>query len=257
MTQMKVKQLLAAIPNKPPQAENALSLTFQAGQMWGILGPNGVGKTTLLHTLASLKTPASGTIELNRQAIHQWHRLKWAQHVGLMFQDHQDGFPATVLETVLLGRFPHLSPWERESEQDLMLAYAALARLDLTDFAQRPLSSLSGGERQRAALATLLVQDPEVWLVDEPSNHLDLHYQVTVMGLLAEQAQQGRVVVTSLHDVNIAAQWCSHVLLMYPDKPPVWGTASDLLTQSHLEPLYRQKLAMTRLNGKPLFVPVA
>ena len=93
MTQMKVKQLLAAIPNKPPQAENALSLTFQAGQMWGILGPNGVGKTTLLHTLASLKTPASGTIELNRQAIHQWHRLKWAQHVGLMFQDHQDGFP--------------------------------------------------------------------------------------------------------------------------------------------------------------------
>jgi iron complex transport system ATP-binding protein len=257
MSQLVLTQLLAAIPNKPPQPENALSLSFRAGQMWGILGPNGVGKTTLLHTLAALKSPTSGRVELNRQPITQLPRLTLAQQIGIMFQEHQDGFPATVLESVLLGRFPHLSPWEMESEQDVALAYAALARLDLMDFAQRPLNHLSGGERQRAALAALMAQAPDVWLVDEPTNHLDLHYQVVAMGLLAEQARQGRVVVMSLHDVNVAAQWCSHVLLLYPDRPPIWGDADSLLTQDNLEPLYRQKLAMTRLNGKPLFVPVA
>ena len=257
MTKLKLTQLLAAIPNKSAQPTHALSLTFQAGQMWGILGPNGVGKTTLLHTLAALKAPALGTIELNDQPITELHRLKLAQQIGIMFQEHQDGFPASVLETVLLGRFPHLSPWEMESEQDLALAYSALERLDLAEFAQRALNSLSGGERQRAALAALMAQTPDVWLVDEPTNHLDLHYQVAVMGLLAEQASMDKVVVMSLHDVNVAAQWCSHVLLLYPDRPPIWGKAASLLTQQNLEPLYRQKLAMTELNGKPLFVPIA
>ncbi|WP_409418904.1 ABC transporter ATP-binding protein [Marinomonas sp. RS-M-Aa-14] len=257
MSELALIQLLAAIPNKPTCSDNALSIRFQAGQMWGILGPNGVGKTTLLHTLAALLPPASGQIELNHQPMSQLPRLTLAQHIGIMFQEYQDGFPATVLESVLLGRFPHLSPWEMESERDVALAYAALARLDLVDFAQRPLSSLSGGERQRAALAALMAQAPQVWLVDEPTNHLDLHYQVAAMGLLAEQANVGKVVVMSLHDVNVAAQWCSHVLLLYPDRPPIWGEAANLLTQDNLEPLYRQKLAMTTLNGKPLFVPVA
>jgi iron complex transport system ATP-binding protein len=249
--------LLADIPNQIARPEHALSLTFQARQMWGILGPNGVGKTTLLHTLAALKASAIGCIELNNRPINTIHRLTLAQQIGIMFQEHQDGFPATVLETVLLGRFPHLSPWEMENQHDLDLALAALDRLDLTPFRERALSSLSGGERQRAALATLMAQDPEVWLVDEPTNHLDLHYQVAVMGLLQEQARRGKAVVMSLHDVNVAAQWCSHILLLYPDRPPIWGKASDLLTQTNLEPLYRQKLAMTELNGKPLFVPVS
>lgn len=256
MTELTLTRLLADIPNKPPQADRALSLSFQAGQMWGILGPNGVGKTTLLHTLAALKPPASGVIALNGQSITDLPRLRLAQQMGIMFQEHQDGFPATVLETVLLGRFPHLSPWEMESEQDLALAHQALERLDLTDFAQRALNSLSGGERQRAALASLMAQAPDVWLVDEPTNHLDLHYQVAVMGLLAEQAHKGRAVIMSLHDVNVAAQWCSHLLLLYPDRPPIWGDAKKLLTQQNLEPLYSQKLAMTEVNGKPVFVPI-
>lgn len=257
MTELTLINLLADIPNQIAQPEHALSLTFQAGQMWGILGPNGVGKTTLLHTLAALKAPELGRIELNNQPIKALHRLKLAQQIGIMFQEHQDGFPATVLETVLLGRFPHLSPWEMENEHDLALALAALDRLDLTTFRERALNSLSGGERQRAALATLIAQAPDVWLVDEPTNHLDLRYQVAVMGLLAEQASMDKAVVMSLHDVNVAAQWCSHVLLLYPDRPPLWGKASDLLTQDNLEPLYCQKLAMTELNGKPLFVPIA
>jgi len=256
MTTLALTQLLAAIPNKPISPENALSLTFQSGQMWGVLGPNGVGKTTLLHTLASLKTAASGVIKLNDQPLTQLHRLSLAQQIGIMFQEHQDGFPATVLETVLLGRFPHLSPWEMESEKDLALALTALERLDLTSFSERALNSLSGGERQRAALAALMAQAPDVWLVDEPTNHLDLHYQVAAMRLLAEQAALNRVVVMSLHDVNVAAQWCSHVLLLYPDRPPIWGDAATLLTQENLEPLYRQKLARTELNNKPLFVPI-
>lgn len=257
MIELMVERLLTAIPNVVIPEGNALSLTFQGGQTWGVLGPNGVGKTTLLHTLAALIPQASGTVMLNSETVSQIHRLTLAQRIGVMFQEHQDGFPATVLETVMLGRFPHLSPWERETDQDVALVLSALERLNLSSFRDRPLSSLSGGERQRVALAALMAQSPDVWLVDEPTNHLDLRYQVAAMSVLAEQAKFGKAVIMSLHDVNVAAQWCSHVLLLYPDRPPAWGTIEALLTQANLEPLYSQSLAVTELQGRPVFMPVA
>ncbi|MBM6549819.1 ABC transporter ATP-binding protein [Marinomonas ostreistagni] len=257
MTWLRADQLVVAIPGQTPCSEHALTIDFKPGEVWGVLGPNGVGKTTLLHTLASLTTPAMGQVMLDDTPLKDLHRTHIAQQVGVMFQAHQDGFPATVFETALLGRFPHLSPWDMESEQDLALAEQALAQLDLTSLVQRSLSTLSGGERQRAALATLLTQQPEIWLVDEPTNHLDLHHQVAVMALLKEQALRQKTVIMSLHDVNLAAQWCSHVLLLYPDRAPIWGRAETLLTQEYLEPLYRQSLAVTEVNQRPVFVPVA
>ncbi|MEC8482816.1 MAG: ABC transporter ATP-binding protein, partial [Pseudomonadota bacterium] len=114
---------------------------------------------------------------------------------------------------------------------------------------------LSGGERQRTAIAALLVQAPKIWLVDEPSNHLDLHHQVAVMKMLSQQALQNKLVVMTLHDVNLAAKWCSHVMLLYPDRPALMGKTEQLLTVENLEPLYQQRLAQGKINDQLVFLP--
>ncbi len=183
-------------------------------------------------------------------------RRRLAQSLGLVFQEHHDGFPATVEETALIGRHPWLSPWQMETAEDLALAQRALALLDLAALGGRQVATLSGGERQRLAIATLLAQAPGVWLADEPTNHLDLHHQVAVMRLLAEQAAGGRAVMLCLHDLNLAARWCDHLLLLYPDGEACWGPAESMLVPEALERLYGQRLASAEVEGSRVFVAV-
>jgi iron complex transport system ATP-binding protein len=235
---------------------SALNLTINPGEIWGVLGPNGAGKTTLLHTLAGLHAPRRGHIELGSQPVLALKRKAVSQQMGVVFQDRQDGFPATVLETALIGRHPWLSPWQMESGEDLAIAEQALAQLNVLHLKDRLVSTLSGGERQRVAIATLMTQAPHTWLLDEPTNHLDLHHQVSVMALLTKQARAGRAVFMCLHELNLAARWCDHILLMYPDGEACWGPAEAMLVPSALERLYDQKLMTVDVDGAPVFVPV-
>ena len=119
----------------------------------------------------------------------------------------------------------------------------------------RLVSTLSGGERQRVSIATALTQQPAIWLADEPTNHLDLHHQVAVMALLNQQAEQGAAVFMCLHDLNLAARWCDHILLLFPDGELCFGPADTMLVPEVLERLYNQSLSVTTVNGKPVFVP--
>ena len=253
MTVLTTQQLVIDIPGR--SAGFGLDLTLAPGQVWGILGPNGAGKSTLMHTLAGLRPPRSGNVRLDDRTVSTLPRRQVAQRLGLLFQDHHDGFPATVLETALIGRHPFLSPWQSETADDLLRAQAALANLGLAELESRLVSTLSGGERQRVALATLLTQDPAIWLVDEPTNHLDLHHQVEVMALLAERARAGRTVVMCLHDLNLAARWCDHLLLLYPNGDACWGEADSMLVPGALERLYGQALQTLDMDGVPVFMP--
>lgn len=253
MSTLHTRDLIMNVPGRPDGF--ALNLNIEPGQTWGVLGPNGAGKTTLLHTLAGLLPARGGQVALNDIPLKELKRRKIAQQLGLVFQERQDSFPATVMETALIGRHPWLSPWESEQGEDQARAQQALAALDVDYLSDRLLDTLSGGERQRVAIATLMTQDPNIWLLDEPTNHLDLHHQVKVMNLLRNQAQSGKAVFMCLHDLNLAARWCSHVLLLYTNGDACWGPAEDMLVPDALERLYNQRLMTLQANGVSVFVP--
>lgn len=246
-------QLVVDIPGRADG--QSLTARIEPGQRWGVLGPNGAGKTTLLHTLAGLRLPRSGQVLLDDQPIASLRRKAVARKLAVVFQERQDSFPATVLENVLIGRHPFLSPWRQEHADDVHLANQAMEALALSLLRDRMVSSLSGGERQRVSIATALAQQPQIWLADEPTNHLDLHHQQEVMQLLSDQAEQGAAVFLCLHDLNLAARWCDHLVLLYPDGELRVGPAHELLVPSVLEPLYDQQLLMANVNGAPVFVP--
>lgn len=253
MSVLEASELVIDVPGR--EDGQPLDFAIEPGQLWGVLGPNGAGKTTLLHTMAGLRAPRRGQVLLDGTSLARLRRRHLAQALGVVFQERQDGFPATVRETVLIGRHPFLSPWQQEGAEDLCLAEEAMARLELEDLAERLVSQLSGGERQRVALATTLTQSPRLWLADEPTNHLDLRHQVEVMTLLAKQARNGRGVLLCVHDLNLAARWCDHLLLLYPDGDACWGAAQDMLVPEALERLYDQPLMVAEINGARVFVP--
>jgi len=253
MAVLDIENLIVDIPGRGDG--EPLNLQVKSGQRWGVLGPNGAGKTSLLHTLAGLRPPRRGQVILNGSPLASLSRREVARQVAVVFQERQDSFPATVMETVLIGRHPFLSAWQRESAEDIRFAQEALSALSLNLLKDRLVSTLSGGERQRVSIATALTQQPTIWLADEPTNHLDLHHQVAVMELLDQQADNGAAVFMCLHDLNLAARWCDHLLLLYPDGELCFGPAQTMLVPAALERLYDQKLVVGQVNGVPVFVP--
>lgn len=216
-----------------------LDLTLQAGDCLGILGRNGTGKTTLLHTLGGLRAPAGGRLSLQGTALADWHRRALARQVGIVFQHHTDEMPATVMETALLGRFPHSRAWQWESRRDRQVAEQALEQMGLLELAQRQVHSLSGGERQRLALAALLAQAPRVMLLDEPGNHLDIGFQLSSLSLLRDRAHAGHAALLfATHDINLAARYCQRILLLKGDGGFLLGPAEEVLCERHLHDAY-------------------
>ncbi len=233
-----------------------LDLEIRPGQCWCILGRNGSGKTTLLHSLAGLRPVEGGEVLLNGTDIHGLPRRQVARQLGLLSQDHEDVFPATVLETALRGRHPHLSPWAWEGAADTVRARAALAQVGLTELVEREVGTLSGGERRRLGIATLLTQDPRFLLLDEPTNHLDLHHQIEVLQLLAGLARtQDKALVMVLHDVNLAARFCDHALLLFEDGRHGVGPCAQWLTSEQLGRLYGHPMQWVDGAAHPVWVP--
>ncbi len=230
-----------------------LTLSIHAGESWAILGINGCGKTTLLHTLAGLLLPQSGEINLNAVNLNTLSRRKVAQQLGLLLQHQEDHFPGTVLEAVLIGRHPHLKSWQWETENDEQLVVDTLKLVGLEHFSQRSILTLSGGERQRVALSTLLVQQTKIRLLDEPVNHLDIHHQHDVMKTLTTN-NNNIANVFVLHDVNLAARYCDHALLIYGDGKVLQGTTADVLSEKNLTELYQYPLQEITHNNQRWFI---
>lgn len=233
-----------------------LSFSLLPGQCWGLLGANGAGKTTLLHTLAGLRRPQAGEIRLLGEPLAAIPRRQRAQLLGLLPQDSQDPLPATVLETALIGRHPYLHAWQWESAGDLAAARAVLAAVELLHAEQRQVNTLSGGERRRLALATLLLQAPRLQLLDEPANHLDLRHQLSLLELLRRRAvAAGGALLLSLHDLNLAARFCDHLLLLFGDGETLAAPVAEALTPDNLHRLYGHPVRIIESGGRRAFVP--
>jgi iron complex transport system ATP-binding protein len=234
---------------------SGFDLAVMPGQCWAILGRNGAGKTTLLHTLAGLRSPTAGAIELQGRPLATTARREVARLRGLLLQDDSDAFPATVLESVLVGRHPHLSRWQWESAEDVQIARDALAAADMAGTEARDVRTLSGGERRRVALAALLAQQPRLFLLDEPSSHLDLAHQLTLLERLAAAvSRDDKALIMVVHDVNLATRYCDHALLL-ADGDAVAGPAQELLTAERLSAVYRVSLRQVAGPRGNLFAP--
>jgi iron complex transport system ATP-binding protein len=233
-----------------------LNLELCSGQFWGLLGPNGIGKTTLLKCMAGLTTPDSGTVLLESQAMDKLPRRTIARLLGMLQQHTVYVFDASVLETALTGRHPHLGYWEREGVNDKQSALEAIQAVDLEGFEDRSVTGLSGGEARRLAFAALIVQEPSILLLDEPTNHLDIKHQIRIMDRVENQVtEQGRSAMTALHDVNLAARYCSHILMLSGNGEWQAGPVAELLTQEKLEHLYQCPVESVLTSHGRRFLP--
>lgn len=236
------------------QLVKTLTIALPAGSTTCLLGCNGAGKTLTLHTLAGLRKPAEGTVEIDGMAFAQWSRRALAKRLGLLPQTSEDPFPSTVIETALIGRHPHIGFWQWESDADRRIAMQALAEVGLQDFAQRDVATLSGGERRRAAIAAMLTQDTPILLLDEPINHLDPHHQIEVLRLFANRARAGSTVVMSLHDAGLAARFADYALLLFGDGQWLFGPCDEVLTEATISRLYGMPVRQLSWNDGRTFV---
>lgn len=232
---------------------NQLNFTVFPGQTWGILGSNGCGKTTLLHTLAGFRK-STGNIKLFAKNLNSIPKREQAKIMGIALQETHDVFPQTVFELCSLGRYPHLNFFSYESAIDNEITIQSLKDMDLLHLRDQKIKTLSGGERRRLTLATLLTQAPRLYLLDEPTNHLDIYYQIKILRHFSNLAQSTSIsVIMSLHDINLAAQFCDHILMIFKDGDFLAGPTSTILNATHLSRLYQYPISKVSQHFVPMF----
>ena len=233
-----------------------LDLELEPGQFWGLLGPNGIGKTTLLKCMAGLSPPDNGNVLLENQRIENLPRRAVARLLGMLQQHTVYVFDASVLETAMTGRHPHLAYWEREGPKDKQKALDAIRAVDLAGFEGRSVTGLSGGEARRLAFASLIVQEPAILLLDEPTNHLDMKHQIRIMNQVEEQVSaEQRCAMIALHDVNLAVRYCSHIVMLFGHGDWQAGPVAELLNQENLERLYQCPVEVVQTSNGRRFLP--
>jgi len=235
-----------------PEFLGPVDLSIRRGECWAILGPNGAGKTTLLKLLAGLLKPSAGSIRLGGRELAEVSARDRAKRIAFLPQHPPFALGFSVREVVLMGRYPHRSLGLFESLGDYAVCDQALHATDSFRFAHRRIDSLSGGEAQRVHLAAALAQQPELLLLDEPTASLDLHHQMAILDILcAGAANEGLGVVFVTHDINLAAQFCTHVLVLNHGKPVAAGPPEQVIDPDVLAPVYGVPLAALTLPQEP------
>lgn len=246
---LSVDRLHVALDGHPVLQD--VSFEVSAGRWVGILGPNGAGKTTLLRALGS-HVPFDGHIRLGGQPIERMSAQSRACTLAFVRQARSLTFDFTVEEFVLLGRAPHRGWLQAYTASDRTRVQGALARVDLEGFEDRSVLSLSGGEMQRVFLAQALVQEADLLLLDEPTAHLDVHYQFSFMEQVRGQVAEGRTVLAVVHDLELAARYADRLLLLDEGRLRADGAPASVLTPSQIADVFGMRAEVDRPREGPL-----
>jgi len=238
-----------------------LSLTLKPGEITAIIGPNGAGKSTLLKSLNGQVRPSSGTIFLDGQPLERLNRRTISRRVAVVAQEAELRFPVTVLEFVLGGRFAWATNagWGWETEHDLQIAGAVLRETEMSDLSGRLMNELSGGERQRALMARALATEAPILLLDEPTANLDLSHQATLLALVRNRCDRNEAAALVItHDINLAAQFADHLILMKQGRAVHTGTPEQVLQPHILQDVFEVKVLVDAhpVTGGPRVTPV-
>ena len=237
-----------------PFSVSDLGFTLAPGEILGVIGPNSAGKTTLVRLLTRVVTPTTGTIELDGTLLARVEPRELARRVAVVPQELPHGFPFTVEQLALMGRYPYGGGRFFETDDDRAVARRAMTAVGVAHLAGAPLDLLSGGERQRAVIARALAQEPRVLVLDEPTTHLDLRYQAACAALLRQLAtEQGVGVVLVSHDLNLAAELADRLLLMSAGRVVALGTPAEVLDPARLEGVFGARVVVerSRESGRP------
>jgi iron complex transport system ATP-binding protein len=216
-----------------------VSFRVEKGEFVGVIGPNGSGKTTLLKILYRLLSPQKGEIFFELVPMKKMDRTDIAKRIAVVAQETHLLFPFSVLETVLMGRSPHLGHLMFESEKDVEITKKAMDWTKMLPFSERPMDELSGGERKRVFIARALAQEPEVILLDEPTSNLDIHHQMDFLNLiLTLNRERGLTIVMASHDMNIASEFCDRLILLQGGRIYKMGTPDEVITKENIEEVY-------------------
>jgi iron complex transport system ATP-binding protein len=216
-----------------------VSVDVERGSIVALLGPNGSGKTTLLGVLAGILPPATGRVLIEGRPISRLNRRELARHIAVVPQSVHATFDYTVLDMVLMGRYPHLGSFQLEGAADQQIARDALAATGTLPLAARRFATLSGGEKQRVVIAGALAQASDILLLDEPTAALDLRYQFEIAALLRRlNEERGVSMVVSTHDLNLAAALCGQVVLLKDGRVLARGATAETLTPANIRSLY-------------------
>jgi len=234
-----------------------LEFAAEDGEFLAVAGPNGVGKSTLLHLLCGLLRPASGKVRVFGEDITSLSRRNIARKIAIVEQNLSAVFEYTVEQTVSMARTAWLGTLGFESEKDLQIIRDALEMTGTARFADRPLGSLSGGERQRVFIARAIAQDTPILFLDEPTSFLDLKHQLGIYELLKRiQRERGKTLITVTHDINLACRYSDKVLLLADPLSWYIGRTKDILTSELLEKVFAVKMFSAELENQRFFLPL-
>ena len=248
-TKVEILELGFSYSKDKPVLKN-ISLEFDKPELVSILGPNGVGKSTLIHCMNRILKPTEGTVRFNDRDIGDYSLKQLATIEGYVPCMSTDTFPMTVVDSVLLGRHPH-SNW-KSTKADLDIVYDVLNEIGIEDLALRQFNSLSAGQHQRVMLARGLAQQTPVLLLDEPTANLDVKHQLEVTRMLKDICRRrGILIIMICHDLNIAAKYSDRIIMLKDGEVFVTGTANEIITEENVREVYGVGCRIIDDEGRP------
>lgn len=240
--------------NSIPVLEN-ISMELNCSEVLGIVGPNGTGKSTLIRCIDHILNPKRGSIFLDEQDISKMTRMEIARKIGYVPQSIEGVFPASVIDTVLMGRRPYLR-W-KSSKEDLDYVLEVLELLGMMEFSIRDINEISGGQQQKVLIARALAQKADLLLLDEPTSNLDIRHQLEVMEIMKNIVKnKGISAIMALHDLNLASRYADRIIMMKEGKIFAAGNPASVLTVENIKQVYGVRALVTDNGERPYIIPI-